>query len=61
MIGWASTAPTALAGRSRKAIWRRPASSVVLNDGRFPTAAKRESVGKSTVTTATENIPWGSM
>jgi hypothetical protein len=45
----------------RKPIWRMPVSTVRPNAAMSPRAANRDMVGKSTVATATEKIPWGSM
>ena len=43
------------------AIWRRPIDTVRRKPSMSPRVAKRDSDGKSTVATATENIPCGSM
>ena len=61
MIGSASTAEATLAGISRKPIWRSPRETVSRKPSRSPRVASRESVGKRTVATATENMPCGSM
>ena len=61
MIGSASTALTTAAGTSRNAIWRRPIDTVRRKPSMSPRVEKRASDGKSTVATATENIPCGSM
>ena len=61
MIGSASTIEKAAAGSSRKLIWRNPSAIVLRTPARSPRVASRASVGKSTVATATENIPCGSM
>ena len=61
MIGSASTAETSPAGIRRKPIWRMPVSTVRPNPPMSPRAARRDIVGKSTVATATEKIPCGSM
>ena len=60
-MGVASTAAATLAGTSRNAIWRMPMDTVERKPSMSPRAASREMAGKSTVATATENIPWGSM
>ena len=61
MIGSASTALTTAVGASRNAICRRPRETVSPKPRMSPRLASRESVGKSTVAIATENIPCGSM
>ena len=45
----------------RKPIWRRPVLIVARNPSRSSRAARRARAGNSTVATATENIPCGSM
>ncbi len=61
VIGSASTAQTTLAGTSRNAICLSPSETVSRNPSMSPRLASRASDGKSTVATATENIPCGSM
>ena len=60
-IGSAKTAEKTLAGTSRNAIWRSPTPTMWRKPSTSPRAASRDSDGKSTVATATENMPWGSM
>ncbi len=50
-----------LAGTSRNAIWRRPVATVARKPSQSARVDSRESAGKRTVATATENIPCGSM
>jgi hypothetical protein len=60
-MGTASTAKTALAGMSKKPIWRSPRDTVSLKPAMSERAARRAMRGNRTVATATEKIPWGSM
>jgi hypothetical protein len=60
-MGSASASVSAAAGVSSRKIWRVPVAIVARSPSRSRRAAKRLSVGNSTVATATENIPWGSM
>jgi len=61
VIGSARAAVTTLAGMSRNAICRSPRETVERKPSVSPRDANRASEGNSTVATATENIPCGSM
>ena len=50
-----------LDGTSRNTICRTPSETVLRKPGMSPRDAKRASDGKSTVATATEKTPCGSM
>ncbi len=60
-MGSASAMQAAAAGTSRNAICRVPLATACRKPRRSPAATRRESVGKSTAATATENMPCGSM
>jgi hypothetical protein len=57
----ASTQVKAALGMSSSAIWRMPLDIVVRIPSMSWRAARRLRAGNSTVASATENTPWGSM
>ena len=61
VIGSDSAIVTAAEGISSSAIWRMPLAWVARRPSQSCRATSRESAGNSTVATATENMPCGSM
>ncbi len=61
VIGSASAIVAAADGISSSAIWRIPLPCVSRSPAMSLRATSRDSAGNSTVATATENMPWGSM